>query len=267
VSDLHKDSNIPNICAPKWTQMFLNSITTNILCVIFIATIFRSAFGFGESLIAVPLLALWLPLNVAVPLSVLVSVTIAGVVVVQDWRKIHFGSAGGLILYTLIGIPLGIWLLQSTDERIVKAILGLIIILFSLYLLIGRQLSQLKTDGFPWLFGCGFLAGILGGAYGLNGPPLVIYGAKKRWSAQHFRATLQGYFLIASMIGVAGYWFAGLLAASVFHYYLFSVPILLPAVLIGRMINHRLHGDNFFKYVYFVLLAIGIFLLVKSLTG
>src|SRR6185312_3742890 len=186
--------------------MFLNTITINILSVIFIATIFRSAFGFGESLIAVPLLALWLPLNVAVPLSVLVSVTIAGVVVVQDWRKIHFRSAGGLIFYTLIGIPLGIWLMQSADERIVKVILGLIIIIFSIYLLIGKRLSELKTNSFPWLFGCGFLAGILGGAYGLNGPPLVIYGAKKRWSAQHFRATLQGYFLIASMIGIIGYW-------------------------------------------------------------
>jgi len=247
--------------------MFLNTITINILSVIFIATIFRSAFGFGESLIAVPLLALWLPLNVAVPLSVLVSVTIAGVVVVQDWRKIHFRSAGGLIFYTLIGIPLGIWLMQSADERIVKVILGLIIIIFSIYLLIGKRLSELKTNSFPWLFGCGFLAGILGGAYGLNGPPLVIYGAKKRWSAQHFRATLQGYFLIASMIGIIGYWLAGLLVPSVIRYYLFSIPVLLPAVLIGRMINHRLHGDKFFRYVYVVLLGIGTFLMVKSLLG
>ena len=246
--------------------MFLNTITINIVSVIFIATIFRSAFGFGESLIAVPLLALWVPLNVAVPLSVLVSITIAGVVVVQDWRKIHFRSAGGLILYTLFGIPLGIWLLQSTDERIVKTILGLIIILFSIYLLVGKQLSYLKTDSFPWLFGCGFLAGILGGAYGINGPPLVIYGAKKRWSAQHFRATLQGYFLIASAVGVVGYWFTGLLVASVIHYYLFSLPVLLPAVLIGRAINHRLNSDKFFKYVYLVLLGIGIFLLIKALT-
>jgi hypothetical protein len=247
--------------------MFLNTVTTNILFVVFIATIFRSAFGFGESLIAVPLLALWLPLNVAVPLSVLVSITIACVVVVQDWRKIHFRSAGGLILYTLFGIPLGIWLLQSTDERIVKGILGLVIVLFSLYLLLGKRLSELKTDSFPWLFGCGFLAGVLGGAYGINGPPLVIYGAKKRWSAQHFRATLQGYFLIASIIGITGYWFAGLLVSTVIHYYFCSLPVLLPAILIGRVINHRLHGDKFFKYVYFILLGIGIFFLVKSLIG
>lgn len=247
--------------------MLINALTAHILLVIFIATVFRSAFGFGESLVAVPLLALWIPLNVAVPLSVLMSVTIAGVVVVQDWSKIHFRSAGGLILCTLIGIPLGLLLLVNVDERIVKATLGVIIIVFSIYLLLGKQLKELKTDSLGWLFGCGLLAGILGGAYGLNGPPLVIYGAKRRWSAQHFRATLQGYFLIASIVGMIGYWFTGLLVPIVIHYYLLSLPVMLPAVFIGRVINHRLHGESFFKYVYFVLLAIGAFLLVKAVIG
>ncbi len=247
--------------------MLINAITIHILFIIFIATVFRSAFGFGESLVAVPLLALWLPLNVAVPLSVLVSITIAGVVVLQDWRKIHFHSAGGLILYTLIGIPLGLLLLINIDERMVKAALGAVIIAFSIYLLTGPKLKELKTDKFIWLFGCGLFAGILGGAYGLNGPPLVIYGAKRRWSAQHFRATLQGYFLVASIVGMVGYWLTGLLVATVIHYYLVSLPVLLPAVFIGRAINHRMHGENFFKYVYVVLLGIGMFLLIKAITG
>lgn len=247
--------------------MLLAPLTIHILLIIFIATIFRSAFGFGESLVAVPLLALWLPLNIAVPLSVLVSVAIAGVVVVQDWKKIHFKSAGGLILFTLMGIPLGLLMLTHTDERIVKAALGLIIVAFSLYLLIGKQLSELKKDNLAWLFGCGLFAGILGGAYGLNGPPLVIYGAKRRWSAQHFRATMQGYFLVASLVGIIGYWFAGLLVPIVFRYFLYSIPVMLPAVFIGRAINHRLSGVKFFKFVYMALLGIGLFLLVKPFTG
>jgi len=247
--------------------MLINTITVHILLVIFIATLFRSAFGFGESLVAVPLLVLWIPLNEAVPLSVLMSITVAGVIVVQDWKKIHFRSAGGLILYTLIGIPIGLVVLVSFDERIVKALLGVIIVIFSVYLLMGKQLKELKTDKFAWLFGCGLLAGILGGAYGLNGPPLVIYGAKRRWSAQHFRATLQGYFLIASIVGMISYWFAGLLVPAVMHYYLWSLPVLLPAVFIGRMINHRLHTETFFKYVYFALFGIGVFLLIKATVG
>jgi uncharacterized membrane protein YfcA len=197
----------------------------------------------------------------------LVSIAIAGVVVAQDWKKIHFKSAGGLILFTLMGIPLGLLMLTHTDERIVKAALGLIIVAFSLYLLIGKQLSELKKDNLVWLFGCGLFAGILGGAFGLNGPPLVIYGAKRRWSAQHFRATIQGYFLVASLVGIIGYWFAGLLVPIVFRYFLYSIPVMLPAVFIGRAINHRLSGVKFFKFVYMALLGIGLFLLVKPFTG
>lgn len=247
--------------------MLFNALIVQVLSVIFIATVFRSAFGFGESLVAVPLLAFWLPLNVAVPLSVMVSVTIAGVVVVQDWNKIHFRSAGGLILYTLVGIPLGLLLLIYIDERVVKAVLGAVIVMFSIYLIAGKQLKELTKDSTAWLIGCGLFAGVLGGAYGLNGPPLVIYGAKRRWSAQHFRATLQGYFLIASMVGLICYWFSGLLVNSVFHYYLLSIPVLVPAVFIGRFINHKLHGDQFFKYVYILLLGIGLFLLIKAIIG
>lgn len=247
--------------------MVFNLVTANILTVIFIAALFRSAFGFGESLIAVPLLAIWLPLNIAVPLSVLISVTIAGIVVIQDWNKIHFKSAGGLIGFTLAGIPLGLLVLVKMDERIVKAVLGIVISLFSLYLLTGKQLKELKKDNLIWLFGCGLLAGMLGGAYGLNGPPLVIYGAKRRWSAQHFRATLQGYFLIASALGIIGYWLTGLLIPAVFHYYLLCLPVMVPAVFIGRLVNTRLTGEHFFKYVYFVLLGIGVFLLFKYISS
>ncbi len=68
-----------------------------VVMVVFVATLFRSAFGFGEALIAVPLLTLLIGLKVAAPVAVLVSITIAAVVVVQDWRKIHFSSAGWLV--------------------------------------------------------------------------------------------------------------------------------------------------------------------------
>lgn len=233
----------------------------------FIATLIRSAFGFGEALVAVPLLAFCIPLDVAAPLVVLVSITIAGIVVVQDWKKIHLRSTGWLVLSTLFGIPLGLLLLTSSHQRVVKATLGVIIITFSTYSLIGRTPLELRRDSRRWLLACGFCAGVLGGAYGMNGPPLVVYGAMRRWSAQHFRATLQGYFLPASIIGMGGYWLAGLWVPAVTHYYLLALPVTLLAVYLGRVINHRLHGEAFLKYIYLGLLSIGALLLVQAITG
>jgi uncharacterized membrane protein YfcA len=218
-------------------------------------------------LVAVPLLAFWIPLPVAAPLAVLVSITVAGIVVVQDWNKIHLRSASWLVFSSLLGIPLGLLLLTNSHQRGVKAVLALIIIAFAVYSLIGRAPLALNEDHRGWLLGCGFFAGILGGAYGMNGPPLAVYGAMRRWTAQHFRATLQGYFLPASVIGMVGYWLAGLWTSTVTRYYLLALPVTFLGVYLGRVVNHRLHGQTFFKYLYIGLAVIGALLLAQAIKG
>jgi uncharacterized protein len=237
------------------------------LLILFVATLIRSALGFGEALVAVPLLALFIPLQVAAPLAVLLSITVAGIVVVQDWEKIHLRSTGWLLLPTLLGIPLGLLLLTSSHQGIVKAALALIIIAFCAYSLMGRTPLELQSDSRGWLLACGLCAGVFGGAYGMNGPPLVIYGSMRRWSAQHFRATLQAYFLPASILGMAGYWLAGLWVPAVTHYYLASLPVTVPAVFLGRAVNHRLRGDVFMRYVYLGLGGIGALLLIQAVAA
>jgi len=166
----------------------MDHTTLCVLATVFLATLIRSTFGFGEGLIAVPLLVLIIPIEIATPVVVLLSITIAGVVVVQDWRKIHFGSAGWMLAPTFVGIPLGIALLTSVHQNVVKAALAMVILAFAGYSLAGKKPPELRRDSRIWLLGCGFLAGLLGGAYGMNGPPLVIYGAMRRWSPQHFPA-------------------------------------------------------------------------------
>jgi hypothetical protein len=245
----------------------MNGTTVYVLLVVLLATLIRSVFGFGEALVAVPLLALRIPLNVAAPLAVLVSVTVAAIIVVQDWQKVHLRSTSWLVVSTLFGIPLGLLLLTDGNHRLVKMVLALIIMAFSAYALVGSKPPELPSDNRLWLLGCGFCAGVLGGAFGMNGPPLAIYGAMRRWSAQHFRATLQGYFLPASLIGMAGYWMAGLWVSSITHYYLLSLPSILPAIFVGRLVNHRLRGDAFLKYVHFGLLFTGAALFIQAIRG
>jgi uncharacterized membrane protein YfcA len=64
--------------------MFVEPAAIVIPAVLFLATIIRSAFGFGEALVAVPLLALVVPVEVAAPVAVLVSITVAFIAVLQD---------------------------------------------------------------------------------------------------------------------------------------------------------------------------------------
>ena len=247
--------------------MMLHTTTVWVLVVVFVATLIRSTFGFGEALIAVPLLALILPVGVAAPLAVLLSITVAGVVVVQDWRKIHVRSAGWLLVSTFAGVPMGVALLASSHQRLVKAVLAVVIVVFAGYFLVWTKPPELRDDSRRWLMGCGFLAGVLGGAYGMNGPPLVMYGAMRRWSPQHFRATLQGYFLPASVVAMVSYWYAGLWVPAVTHDYLIALPVVVPAIFLGRAVNHRLRGDAYLKYVYGGLVCVGTALLIQALRG
>jgi len=236
-----------------------------IFVVSFLATLVRSTFGFGESLIAVPLFILFVPIDTAVPLSVLISILVALVVVTQDHSQIHFNSAKWLIIFAILGIPLGLLILIYGNEFWVKIGLGLLIILYALYAIFGKNSLSLKTDSKLWLFICGFVSGVLGGAYGVNGPPLVVYGNMRNWSAKHFRATLQAYFLPASFIGAIGYFAKGLITLEVLKYFLISLPAVFPAIFLGRYLNHKINDSSFFKYVYFGLIAIGAFLIVNTL--
>lgn len=235
-----------------------------IVFISFVATLVRSTFGFGESIIAVPLFILFLPIEVAVPLSVLISIVIALVVVVQDHRKIHFNSAKWLIIFALLGIPLGLVLLVYGSEFLVKTGLGALLILYALYGLFAKKHIKLKKDNMYWLFICGFFSGIFGGAYGINGPPLVVYGHMRQWSAAHFRATLQAYFLPASFVGVIGYWVKDLLNVEVLTYFLVSLPATVPAIFLGRYFNQRLKSESFFTYIYLGLAGIGLSILFSA---
>ena len=238
-------------------------ITAEVIAVVFLATIIRSALGFGEALVAVPLLALIIPVEVAAPLAVLLSITVALVVVASEWRSIHMRSALWLVLPTFVGIPLGLLMLRFAPEVAVKTMLAVIIIGFSLWSFRHGARLQLHNDRLAPAFG--FVAGILGGAYGMNGPPLAVYGTLRKWTPENFRATLQGYFLPASIAGMAGYWSAGLWTTAVSRFYLWSLPLALLAIWLGRVINRRTHAHRFAVYVHAGLIVIGTILLAQAM--
>jgi uncharacterized protein len=167
------------------------------------------------------------------------------------------------VLWTLFGIPLGLLMLRSASEAVVKTVLGVVVAGFSIWALRRGRAYRLPDDRRAWVFG--LTAGVLGGAYGMNGPPLAMYGSLRRWAPANFRATLQGYFLPASAAGMLGYWISGLWTTTVNHLYLLSLPGVAVGIFLGRMINRRLNARQFVVYVHVMLIAIGTVLLVQAL--
>ncbi|ANH83965.1 permease [Niabella ginsenosidivorans] len=236
-----------------------------IIVVSFVATLVRSTFGFGESMVAVPLFLWILPAKIAVPLSALLSVTVALVILVQDHRKIHFHSAKWLVIYAALGIPIGLLLLVYGSEPLIVSGLGIFLIGYSVYSLRYKNKFHLQKDNKLLLFLCGFFSGIFGGAYSINGPALVIYGNLRRWPAKTFRATLQAYFLPASFLGLAGFWWKGLLDLHLFIYFGYAFAGAFPAIFLGRYFNGRLKDQSFFDYVYAGLILIGALLIYRGI--
>ncbi|MBS1248463.1 MAG: hypothetical protein MAG431_00014 [Chloroflexi bacterium] len=239
------------------------SLTTpiSVLIIIFFSTFVRSALGFGDALIAMPLLALVVGMQTATPLVAMGASTIAFTILLKSWRKVEVKAAWRLVVSTWIGIPIGLFFLKEAPEPLIKAILGILLVGFSLYNLISPKLPQLKNE--KWSFATGLIAGILGGAYNTNGPPVVVYGMLRKWPPEKFRATLQGYFLPTGSAILIGHGLAGLWTPTVVRLYLYCLPVILVSTLIGGWANKKIPQGKFDKIIYGFLVLMGVLLIVR----
>lgn len=242
--------------------MTMDPITAGVLAILFVGIVVQSTFGFGFALIAMPLLAMLLDLKTAAPLVALVATVCSVVIVIESWRSIHFAGAWRLVIGSLAGIPIGLYGLKNLREEIMLLVLGIVLVVFAAWSLARPHVMKLRSERSGYIFG--FFAGILGGAYNVNGPPVVVYGALRRWGPAQFRATLQGFFLTSGSLVLIGHGAAGLWTAEVIRMWLWAIPSALAAVFLGKFLNRRLPKERFTRWIHAFLLAIGALLLVRA---
>lgn len=227
-----------------------------IVLIVFISTLIRSSFGFGNALIAMPLLVLLIGAKEAAPLVALAGLLIAVIMLIREWRNLVWKDTLTLLVSSLLGLPLGLLLLEGLPENIVQTILGLILIGFGAYNLAGINLPVLENQYMAVPFG--FLAGILGGAYNVNGPPIVIYGVMRGWDKAAFRASLQGFFFVSSVMIAAGHGLSGFWTGRVLRAFMISIPVVIAAVFLGEWISKKITQENFNQVIYIFLILMGL---------
>ncbi len=227
--------------------------------ILFLSTLIRSALGFGNALLAMPLLVLLIGVKTAVPLVALSGLMIALIMLLREWKNLAFSDTLILLISSLAGLPLGIWMLSALPEPTVRLILGWVLIGFGAYNLIGIQLPVIDRPVLAVPFG--FLAGILGGAYNANGPPIVIYGVMRGWSKETFRASLQGFFFVSGVIIAAGHGLGGLWTGQVWRLLFFSLPGVAAAVFLGERLTKKITQQKFNQVIYGFLILMGILIL------
>jgi uncharacterized membrane protein YfcA len=234
-----------------------------VICVLFVSTLVRSTFGFGDAIIAMPILVMVLGVKLATPLVALAAPVISISILIHHWEKVSFKSIWPLIVSTIVGIPIGLLYLEGVSEKLVKIILAVLIISYTLFKMFSNGKIYLKNDRLAPLFG--LLSGILGGAYNTNGPAIVIYGSLRKWQPENFRAILQGVFLPTNILIVAGHGLTGLWTKTVWQYFSMALPLMILAIFLGSKLNKKIPTERFIKYINFFLFLLGITLLLKTI--
>ncbi len=227
------------------------------------AMLVRSTFGFGDAIFAVPILGVLTNLQVGVPVLAAVGSTITIVICATEFRKIEWKSLGSLLISSVIGIPIGVYILAKADTAAVLLLLGGIVTLFSAFTLFLKRSNMEIDSRFSPLFG--FAGGVLGGAFNMYGLPIAMYGGLRKWSPAQFRLLISSFFLPTGLIGIAGHWYAGLWNGQFRVTYLAAVLPAIGAMYAGKWLNGKIHPERFNKLIWIMVMTLGMLLAFRNL--
>ncbi|MHC1791660.1 sulfite exporter TauE/SafE family protein [Solidesulfovibrio sp.] len=219
--------------------------------------------GFGSTLVALPLLALVMDMRLAVPVCTTLALCLNSILVARLHRHIRFGPLGLLIAASLPGMPLGAYILGTAPGHWLKIVLALAIFAF-----VGnewRGTCTLVPAGRAWGVAAGLAAGCLGGAIGINGPPIVAWMCRLGLDRNALRGTLVAYFLLAGCGVVASQALAGLVTGPVLARTAVALPALGVGIALGVALCGRISEAAFRRVVLWVLAATGASLLLQGL--
>jgi len=234
-----------------------------LLITVALAFFTQSLTGFGSGLISMAILPGILGIQFAVPLVALMSMSLELFLLFRFRNAFCFQEIWFIGLAAVIAIPGGVWLLRRLDEGMLIMILGVIIVCYSTYALLNLRLPELKHPG--WGILTGLLAGLLGGAYSIAGPPVIIYASCRKWQPDKFRGNLQWIFIIVDVFSVANHWLAGNITSSVLKNFLWIIPVIFFSLLAGSYVERFINPKLFRKIVLVLLLAMGIRWIVSVL--
>lgn len=231
-----------------------------IAVVIFFAAAVHGSAGFGQGLIAMPILAMLIDIKTVIPLSLFNGLVIGSTLILRWRRKLDFSKAAPLIISSLFGIPIGVYFLKTWDESALKTGLGVLLVAYSLYSLIGVKIRTIMSAGWGYVFG--FLSGMVGGAFGLNGPVSLLYVMSAKWEVEEKKAVLATYFVTSNIMILILYFASGAPMTDPAKYAAICAPTAITGAMIGAMFSDRLNKETLERVIHGFVLVMGMTLMV-----
>ncbi len=202
------------------------------------------------------LLPLFMDLRQAVAISSVVGILLTVGFTVRLWRHVDRGEVLPMALAALVGVPMGLWFLHSVDADLVTATLGVVLVVHAIWSLwrgsaVGRQLHR------GWAMLAGLIGGTLSGAFNTAGPPMLVYATIRSWPPVKFRANLQAFFSVTSVLTITGFATTGLITRHTLWIDLLAVPAVSLGAWLGHRLSARVNPVAFRRGVLVALLVMG----------
>lgn len=218
--------------------------------------------GFGFGLLALAILGLWMDLRDAMVIIAPAGLCLNVTLFLRLRNEFSLEGILPLLIACLAGVPAGVWLLLNLGPRSLRWLLAAVMIgtVVHRVWMSWRPRVQLwhpVKAGIP----CGLLSGILGGAFGAGGPPVVSYLVNRPVNRFRHVATVQVAAAIASVLRLAEFTRAGLYQTADRGDLLAAIAAVLGGVLVGTRWLHRLSDEAVRRAILVLLFAGGLYYL------
>ncbi len=227
-------------------------IYAGVAAVIVSAAVLQSISGFGFALIAVPLLAMLIGAKDAVAAASLFGMSSSIVQLAITRGSVRWPVAGRMVAGALVGMPLGLVVLLVVEERTLRVVIAVTVLVF--VAVIGSGV-RLRGRGLALDVGAGFVSGVLNTSVSTNGPPLVLALQARELPPLAFRGTISATFVGSNVVAVALFAAAGRYTPDVLRSVGSGVPALLVGWLVGARLAPRFPAERFRALVLALLVA------------
>ena len=219
--------------------------------------------GFGFSLVAVGILSMLIGPKLAVPLSAVVSAVNCIYLACLLRRSILFKPALMITGVAILFVPVGTLFLRDFPRSVIVRTLGVVVIVVSSLSLVNAKKLRLFASR-PYKYIAGAASGLLGGAFNIPGPPLVLYSYNCDWPLRNAMATLQLMFTAVAATTILSFFLTGLLTPNTALWGLAYAPVVVLFSLAGSRISKKLNVERLGLVTNTVLLLLGISLLIRG---
>lgn len=233
--------------------------------IVFLGQFIYTAIGFGSGMVTISLLTLLFGnINVFVPFFLLLCLPTELTISFKDREHVDFRRTGKFLLFIFPGLIAGAYLLKSAPDRGLVIWLGVIVSLLAVYYLFFEEKTTFTLKNPAWIPVFGSISGLLGGVYGISGPPLIVYFKALKMDKTRFRVALLSIFLAMSVFRTGVYAAIHLYTLPILTSTVLALPFALLGVLGGMKAHHRIPEQLFRQVTSVVLLVSGILLFWKN---